>query len=170
MSPEITQALAECRAAFTANQDAKSAWCCHHEKLWELLTEPYEKRIAYILSNKPKYEHLIRFRNFRPCSQHDLIATALKEYEAVRAPALKEYEAVRAPAWKEYEAVRAPAWKEYEAVRATALKEYEAVRATALKEYEAVRAPAWKECEAVTATAYQKDVPLGTWNGKSIFS
>ncbi len=111
MNPEIQQALDECRTAFASNQDAKSAWCCHHEVLWELLTEPYEKRIAYILSNKPVSEHLARFKNFRPCTHHDKIATALKQYEEVAAPAWKQYEEVKAPALKQYEEVKATAYK-----------------------------------------------------------
>ena len=84
MTPEINQALAECRAAFAANPDSKSAWCCHHSILWELLTEPYEKRISYILSDKPESDHLVRFQNFRPCSQHDRVSAINSKWQTER--------------------------------------------------------------------------------------
>ena len=69
-----------------------------------------------------------------------LTATALVEYERVKAPALAEYERVKATARAEYERVRATALAEYERVRATAMVEYERVMATALAEYERVKA------------------------------
>ena len=62
----IEEELAACRKAFQENPKAKYAWCCHHSILLELLTEPCENRIQYILENKEKKEQAIRFRNFRP--------------------------------------------------------------------------------------------------------
>ena len=69
-----------------------------------------------------------------------LTATALVEYERVKAPALAEYERVKATAMVEYERVMATALAEYERVMATAMVEYERVMATALAEYERVKA------------------------------
>ena len=59
-----------------------------------------------------------------------LTATALVEYERVKAPALAEYERVKATAMVEYERVMATALAEYERVKATALAEYERVTDT----------------------------------------
>ena len=53
-------------------------------------------------------------------AQYLLCPTALKDYEAIRAPAWKDYEAIRDTALKDYEAIRDTAWKDYEAIRATA--------------------------------------------------
>ena len=62
----IEEELAACRNAFLANKHSKNAWCLHHNQLFEPLTESYENRIKCILKNKPKEEHAVRFRNFRP--------------------------------------------------------------------------------------------------------
>src|SRR3972149_2232927 len=62
----IKQAEKECRAAWEAHPDATWAWCLHHEVMLELLIEPYEARIAYILKYKPKDEQATRLNNFRP--------------------------------------------------------------------------------------------------------
>jgi len=60
------QELSDCKAAWSASPKAKFAWTCHHQILIEPLTEPYQNRIDYILSDKDNSEHAVRFRNFRP--------------------------------------------------------------------------------------------------------
>jgi hypothetical protein len=123
MDAEVQTALDECRAAFAANQDAKSAWCCHHEKLWEVLTEPYEKRIAYILSEKPKSEHLLRFQNFRPCSQHD-------KFLAINAKRQPELHAIYAKWQTELDAINAKWQPELDAINAKRQPELDAIYKT----------------------------------------
>src|ERR1022692_4314407 len=154
MTKQITKAAKLCRAAFAEYPKATHAWCCHHEKFFEELTEPAENRIQFILSNKSGSEQVTRFNNFRPVTNLAKFQPALAEYEKVRQQAWAEYEKVRQQALAEYEKVRQQAWAEYEKVRQPALSEYEKVRQQALK-------PLLK--------LYKKDVPLGTWNDKSIF-
>lgn len=62
----IKEELADCRAAFAAAKVLGHAWCCHHRVRTEALSDPPEVRIQYILNSKPRYEHAIRLRNFRP--------------------------------------------------------------------------------------------------------
>ena len=83
----IEEELAACRKAFQENPKAKYAWCCHHSILLELLTEPCENRIQYILENKEKKEQAIRFRNFRPLRIElpKEIIKAIAKYEKARA-------------------------------------------------------------------------------------
>jgi hypothetical protein len=158
MKPEIKQALEECRAAFAANQGAKSAWCCHHEILWEILTEPYEKRIAYILSDKPEGEHLVRLHNFRPCARHDVIASCRADYEA-------KYESLDADYEAKYESLDA----DYEAKYESLYADYKAKRESLDADYEAKCESLDADYEAKCESLYKNDVPLATWNGKSIF-
>ena len=44
----IAEELKDCQDAFAKYPDAKYAWCCHHEILFEKLTEPFQNRIEYI--------------------------------------------------------------------------------------------------------------------------
>ena len=83
----IKKELAACRKAFQEAPEAKYAWCLHHAILFELLTEPYENRIQYILENKEKKEQAVRFRNFRPLRIElpKEIIKAIAKYEKARA-------------------------------------------------------------------------------------
>ena len=147
MTEEIQKELTDCRAAFEANPTAKSAWCCHHEQLWELLTESYKNRIAYILDHKPEAEQAVRLRNFRPCSQHDVVLDIDAKY------------------WAERDAITAKCWAERDAITAKYWAERGAVYAKYWAERDALDAKYWAELMAY----YKADVPQGTWNGKSIF-
>lgn len=71
-----------CRAAWAAAPYAKYGVHIHHEAACEVLTEPIENRIAYILREKPEGERALRLRLMRPTT-----APAWKAYEAARAPA-----------------------------------------------------------------------------------
>ena len=53
---------ADLRAANLRAANIKYAWHVHHEKLWEVLTEPIKNRIAYIKENKPPAEQATRLR------------------------------------------------------------------------------------------------------------
>ena len=90
---EIQKELEDCNTAFETHPEAKSSWCCHHSELWELLTESYKNRIAFILDRKPKNEQAVRLRNFRPCTNHDGVA-------AIYAKRLEELNAIDAK-WRE---------------------------------------------------------------------
>ena len=162
---KIDLATKRCRAAFAKYPKATFAWCCHHEQLFELLTEPAEARIKYILENKCETERVTRLNNFRPVQDERKFKPALAEYDKVRQTACAEYDKVRQTAWAEYDKVRQTAWAEYDKVCQTALAEYDKVRQTALAEYDKVYQTARKPFLKL----YWQDVPLGTWNGQSIF-
>ena len=66
MNKDISDAETRCRAAWAAAPEAQFAWCCHHAIELEALKEPAENRIAYILSDKPEEERVVRLDNFRP--------------------------------------------------------------------------------------------------------
>ena len=101
----IKQAEKDCRAAWAAQPEATRGWCIHHGQEWEALSEPIANRIAYILSEKPKSEQVIRLDNMRPMSA----ASA-----AIVAPAWKAYDEATATAWKAYGEAMAPASKAYD--------------------------------------------------------
>jgi hypothetical protein len=158
MNPLIESELVSCRQAWQANP-SKSAWCCHHGKLWEWLTEPYDNRIAYILSDKPEHEQAVRLRNFRPCSQHDKV------------------DAIDAKYWTEWDAIDAKWQTEWNALDAKYQPEWDAIHAKYQPEWDAIYAKYWAERDALDAKwqtelmkLYKLDVPLGTWNGNSIFA
>jgi hypothetical protein len=169
MTPEVKQALEECRAAFVANPNVKSAWCVHHEQLWEVLTESYENRISYILTNKPESEHLIRFQNFRPCTQHDAVTVLDVDYAVKRKLLYADYTAKCAPLDADYAAKCASLDADYTAKYAPIYADYEAKCAPLDDDYTAKCAPIYADYEAKCAPIYRADVPLGTWTGSSIF-
>ena len=80
---EIEQAAADCRAAFEGIEVGALALHCHHQTPCEVLTEPPENRIAYILADKPKGEQVTRLRAFRPASPR--IVDANRVWDAARA-------------------------------------------------------------------------------------
>ena len=63
----IKQEAKLCRDAFKGAKVGDLVWFCHHEIPIEVLTEPLENRIEYILSNKAQAEQAIRLHWFRPC-------------------------------------------------------------------------------------------------------
>ena len=102
----IAREAADCRAAWAAMPEATAGVHIHHESADEALTEPIEKRIAYILDYKPEAEQALRFRLMRPIK-----AAALAEYNKVKASAWAENDKVVAAARAEYDKVTAPAHK-----------------------------------------------------------
>jgi hypothetical protein len=136
---------ADCLKAFKNFKVGGYVVHCHHEVLYEVLNEPAENRVNYILKEKPKKEQALRLRLFRPVT-----GSAWAEYQKVTGSAWAEYEKVTGSAWAEYEKVKGPAWAEYEKVKGPAWAEYEKVKGPAHKLI----------CKA-------KDCP---WNGKTIFS
>ena len=113
-SPEIIESLKLCREAWADHPDATHAWCCHHEELYEKLTEPPEVRIQYILDYKATSGLVLRFNNFRPVTDQAKLDSLYADYRAKLDPLYADY----------------------------------------LANLQAL---------------YRADVPLGTWNGSSIF-
>jgi hypothetical protein len=68
----IEQEAANCRKAFEGVEVGAFILHCHHEVLAERLDEPAERRINYILVNKPEKEQSLRLRLFRPVSGEQL--------------------------------------------------------------------------------------------------
>ena len=145
----IKEELKACKKAFTSNPKAEFAWTCHHSVLVELLTEPYQNRIEYIMTEKPESERAVRLRNFRPV-RIKLPAKLIKagaEYDKAEAEWYK--------AWPEYN----KAWDEYCKARA----EYNKTRA----EYGKAKAEYFNEGK--DTKDHDFDWPDNTWNGSNIF-
>ena len=81
----IEEEAAECRKAFEGVEVGAPVWCCHHERLSEVLDEPAENRITYILTSKDRSEQAIRLREFRPVKDRETFAPLYADYEAKRA-------------------------------------------------------------------------------------
>jgi hypothetical protein len=150
----IEQELKKCREAFAKFPDATWAWCLHHEKHCEPLTEPAENRITFILKNKSQSEQALRFRNFRPCKSAAAVKTARDAYD----DAVKTAGDAYAPFVK------------------TADDAYAAAVKTANDAYDAAVKPARDAYAAAVKTAskairklHNSEWPNNTWNGKSIF-
>src|SRR3989304_10371216 len=143
----IKQAAKECRAAWEAHPDATWAWCLHHGVMLELLIEPYQARIAYILKRKPKHEQVTRLNNFRPVVSK-LPIKVIKAGEAL-GKARKAYN-------KALEAY-VEATEAYNKARKAYDKAWDAYM-------EAILANTTK-----LQALHTKDVPHHTWNGTDIF-
>ena len=61
-----SEAATECRKACKESQPGDVMQHIHHERWLEILTEPVENRIAFILSNKAIPEQVERLRRLRP--------------------------------------------------------------------------------------------------------
>jgi len=62
----IEEELAACRKRFEGVEVGAFVWCCHHEIELEVLTEPPEKRIDYIMHENSSIERARRLYEFRP--------------------------------------------------------------------------------------------------------
>ena len=194
----IEEEAAECRKAFEGVEVGAPVWCCHHERLSEVLDEPAENRITYILTSKDRSEQAIRLREFRPVKDRETFAPLYADYEAKRAPLYADYEAKRDTLYADYEAKRAPLYADYEAKRdtldadyraksdtlyadyraklATLYADYMAKIAPLDADYEAKIAPLDADYEAKRATLdadltalHLAEYPDTAWNGRSIF-
>ena len=166
----INEELKACKKAFTSNPEAEFAWTCHHAVLVEHLTEPYQNRIEYIMTEKPESERAVRLRNFRPV-RIKLPARLIKagvELDKARAEYVRAW-AEYCKAWAEYDKAEAEwykAWPEYN----KAWDEYCKARA----EYNKTRAEYGKaKAEYINKGKDTKDHdfdwPDNTWNGSNIF-
>ncbi len=67
----IEEEAAACRKAWEGYGVLSLAHCLHHQEHFEILGEPVEKRIQYILWNKPPSEQAWRLRWLRPVALPD---------------------------------------------------------------------------------------------------
>ena len=104
----IADEAAACRKAFKGSKVGDYVQHCHHETLFEVLTEPAEERIAYILSSKSKREQALRLRLFRPVPKtlQKTVKMLYADYKAKRDTLYADYKAKRAPLNADYEAKR----------------------------------------------------------------
>ena len=151
----IEEELADCRQAFAEHPDAKTVWCCHHEVLVEELTDPFEARISYILSDKPEEERAVRFRNFRPVKNEATIARPYKDYKTAVAKAMEGYNAAIAKPWEDYQTANAKAMEGYNAAIEKAMMNRETAINKPREAYDAAKAQAWKDYSAATAKALE---------------
>jgi hypothetical protein len=179
----IKNELALCREAFADVEVGAFVLHCHHEKIGEMLTEPAENRIAYILSGKPKHEQALRFRLFRPVSKtlSEKFKEVYADYKAKLAPLYADYNAKCALLCADYKAKLAPLYADYNAKCALLYADYEAKCAPLYADYNAKLAPLYADYNAKLAPLYAdynaKLAPLHTkachpgcpWNGKTIF-
>jgi len=146
---EIEKAVAACRKAFPNPRNkawiGKWAWCCHHSVRLEVLSDPPENRIIYILRHKKIGELVTRLNNFRPVSE---MPERLSRLGAAKAKALKACN-------KFIDSHRFIPTK-------TALTYSRAYNLyhKAMKTY---------SISIAIGQAHSKDVPKHTWNGKNIF-
>jgi len=105
----IKEEAAACRKAFEGFEVGGIVLHCHHESLFERLTEPASNRIDYILAIKPKHEQALRLRLFRPVTEAQLKRHS-KAY-AKRKKADAEWEKAYAE-WKKADAERKKAYAE----------------------------------------------------------
>ena len=174
----LETALRRCRAAWAKFPEAKWAWCCHHAILSEQLTEPASNRIEYILRDKAASEQVTRLNNFRPVQDESKIATLYADYESKRATLYADYAYKIATLYADYESKRAPLLADYASKLDPLHADYASKIATLYADYASKRAPLYADYESKRATLqmqkpmlklYRHDVPLGTWNGLSIF-
>jgi len=83
----IEEEAAACRAAFVGVEVGALVRLCHHGVPVEVLTEPAEARIAYILAKKSFGERALRLRCFRPLDPQYVtneLAAARAKWSAAR--------------------------------------------------------------------------------------
>ena len=142
----IPEEAALCRAAFAGVKIGAMVQHCHHEQLAEPLTETPEKRIAYILSDKPIEEQALRLHLFRPT-----------------------YDAASKAAGATYDAAVKPAWAAYDAASKAAGATYNAAVEAAWATYDAAVKPARATYDAALEAAHRAECPDCPWNGRTIF-
>ena len=184
---KLDAATKRCRAAFAKHPKARWAWCCHHAVLYEYLSEPAENRIQYILSYKPVDEQVVRLNNFRPVTNAAKFAPLMDDYNAKLALRMEDYDAKLAPLIMEYRVKCAPLmavynskcaslgadskskrhslWLSYISKSAPIVADFNAKCAPLMANFKAKCAPLQKPLLKL----YRRDVPFGTWTGRSIF-
>ena len=111
----IEEEAALCRKACADLKVGDYVWHCHHETLFEALTEPVKYRIAYILAEKPTRERAARLRLLRPGPPE--LAALYADYRAKRDALAADYEAKFDALDTDYEAKRDALYADYRAKR-----------------------------------------------------
>ena len=73
------------------------AWHVHHKVLFEALSEPFESRISYIKSDKPKSEVATRLRLLKKVQDQDGLKKAMRNNDHNAIQALHEKECKNCP-------------------------------------------------------------------------
>ena len=155
----IKEEAAACREAFKGVKLDSLVVHCHHEVLFEILTELAENRIAYILSHKPRNEQALRLRLFRPVSKE-----ALKKYPKWN-KARAEWDKAR-DEWDKANAEFAKANAEWNTARA----EWNKARAEWDKANAELAKASAELAKATPDTAIHADIcPDCPWDGHTIF-
>ena len=150
----IGEEAVACREAFKGVEVGSPVWLCHHETFIELLEEPVENRINYILMSKPPGEQARRLREFRPVlgSLPDELNKARAELDKARA------ECDKADAeWDKAYAEWDRAYAELDKARA----EWDKARVEWVKAY--------AEYMPELTFLHFSECPDTAWNGRSIF-
>ena len=79
---EIAREAELCRAAFANSKVGDTVMHCHHGEWLEILTEPAESRIQFILECKPEKERAERLRRFRPLPSGTELPADLEKADA----------------------------------------------------------------------------------------
>ena len=143
----IAKEARACRAACAHSKVGDLMQLLHHGQLAEVLSEPVENRISYILNYKPKEEQALRLRMLRPWP--GVVPQPLAEAYTARDEARTAYDEARA--------------------RDEALTAYHkayTIYDEARNAYNKARTAARPELERQHRAAY----PDSPWNGKTIFS
>jgi hypothetical protein len=143
----IEQEATACRERFAGVPVGAPVWCCHHDQLAELLIEPVEARIDYILASKAPGEQARRLYEFRPVKE-ELPAEWHKAYAE----------------WAKADAE----WAKADGDRDTALAEWAKAYAE-LDKADGELAKAYAECKPALEALHHNEVPGSAWDGKSIF-
>ena len=172
MNEELETALSACRAAFAEVPEATHAWCCHHEVLVEQLIEKPEVRIQFILHHKAPEEQVTRLNNFRPVRDMALYDDCVAKRKALDDDYVATFDALT----DDYVAKRKALTDDYDTKLDALDDDYDtkldaldddcvAKRKALNDDYDTKREALHDDYVAL----YDQEVPLGTWNGKSIF-
>ena len=171
---------AECRKAFEGVEVGAVVKNCHHDRLLEVLTEPAEARITYILTSKVEGERARRLREFRPWPYPLSAELSKARAEWIKADA--EYSKAYAE-WRNASAELSKARAEWRNASAE-YRNADAELSKAYAEYSKADAE-WRNASAELSKAYAEyskadadpaiiaqlhaAFPDTTWDGKSIF-
>ena len=147
----IEQEAADCRKAFANSKIGDPVWLCHHSQLFEVLTEPAEERISYILSYKPETEQALRLREFRPM----LHPERYTDYWDKLKPLHTDYDA-------KCNALHTDHWDKRDAL----YTDYRDKRDALYADYRTKRAP----LDAKMTALHKQEYPDTTWNGTDLFA
>jgi multidrug resistance efflux pump len=177
----IEQEAAACRERWKGYDTGTLAAHAHHEIPFEVLTQPSETRIAYILSKKPENERALRLRCFAPVdlTKFPELRKATAEWEQIAAAWLKAGATSRemTAAWLNADAALSEAKTKTEREQAYgAWKQAGAKWRKTDAELQKVKAQlesAEAKLRKIPATAPHAEIcPLGSdcpWDGKTIF-